>query len=78
MADLFHHFKWTYVAAVYSMGGYGESGLDQLRAALARRSVCIGVSLGISQNHQTNFVDGIVDKLLESKARVVVLFTDQV
>lgn len=77
MSHLFKHFDWTYVAAVYSKGSYGEGGVEQLRAAAAKLSICIGAALGIAQNLTPNAVNRIIAKLIDTRARVVVLFTDQ-
>lgn len=77
MAHLFRYFNWTYISAVYSRGGYGESGVDQLMRAAAIYSFCIGVTLPVSRDHSTAEVDGLVFRLIKVKARVVVLFTDQ-
>lgn len=77
MSHLFKHFDWTYVAAVYSKGSYGEGGVEQLRSAAAKLSICIGAALGIAQNPTPMAVNRIISKLVDTRARVVVLFTDQ-
>lgn len=77
MAHLFRHFSWTYISAVYSRGGYGESGVDQLRRASTTYSFCIGVTLPVSRSHSPAEADGLVFTLVKIKATVVVLFTDQ-
>lgn len=77
MAHLFRHFSWTYISAVYSRGGYGESGVDQLMRAATVYSFCIGATLPVSRSHSSAELDGLVSSMLKIKARVVVLFTDQ-
>lgn len=80
MLHLFRHFDWSYVAAVYSKSSYGEGGVEQLRSAVSKlptAAVCIGAALGIPQNPSPATVNRIVARLVETRARVVVLFTDQ-
>lgn len=77
MAHLFIQFNWTYISAVYSKGGYAESGIEELNAVADRYLLCIGVTLPISRSYLEHSTNQLLDKLLEVKAVVVVLLTDQ-
>uniref|UniRef100_A0AC35UA74 G_PROTEIN_RECEP_F3_4 domain-containing protein n=1 Tax=Rhabditophanes sp. KR3021 TaxID=114890 RepID=A0AC35UA74_9BILA len=42
--SLLKHFKWTYVAVVYTAGNYGERGFEELESMLTNEDVCIAHS----------------------------------
>ncbi len=76
MLSVIQHFNWTYVSAVCSEGGYGENALEEFTRQASRLGICVGVSLAASQGAPAGVFRDIVTSLYESKARVVLLFTD--
>lgn len=80
MLHIIDHFSWSYIAAVYSKGNYGEGAVEHLKLAAVRHSVCIGSTFAMSPalSSRRALRENIDSKLAQTGVRVVVLFTDQV
>ncbi|ELT87766.1 hypothetical protein CAPTEDRAFT_211789 [Capitella teleta] len=75
MADIVHHFNWTYVSTVASEGDYGELGIESFQHEARARNICVAITEKIAQTAQESDFDYIITRLLEkSTARVIVLF----
>lgn len=77
MLSLICHFRWSYIAIVYSRGSYGESATEQMKTMASGLSVCIAAKLAISQNPRPEAIADVIERLRRTKVKVVVLFTDQ-
>lgn len=75
--DLLLHFSWTYVAMVYSSGGYGEEAVRRLKEVAGNHSICIGATIAISEHAEENDYNKILSDLYAHRAKIVVLFIDQ-
>ncbi|KHN88099.1 Metabotropic glutamate receptor 5, partial [Toxocara canis] len=71
------HFKWTYVAVVYSAGNYGEKGFEELER-LKSDDVCIAYSEKVKSLAEPAEFDKILNSLRSQKSRpqVVVCFCE--
>ena len=80
MLNVIDHFNWSYIAAVYSKGSYGENAVERLRMSAGRHGVCISSTLGLSTSaaSQRSLKANIESLLVRTGVRIVVLFTDQV
>ena len=84
MVDLVSHFGWEYVNVIFNDDEYGTPGSDAFIDQAMQQNICVHVKIGIPllENSGTNddFVRSIkkvVQSLLNSKATVVVVFTDE-
>ncbi|KAK2145674.1 hypothetical protein LSH36_664g01035 [Paralvinella palmiformis] len=77
--DLIQHFNWTYISAVYSKGGFGESALELFLDIAPKYGICVGSVIGIKQSERNKWAlfDQALNTLLDAGAKVVILFTDQ-
>ncbi|VDK43446.1 unnamed protein product [Anisakis simplex] len=71
------HFRWTYVAVVYSAGNYGEKGFEELER-LKSDDVCIAYSEKVKSLAEPAEFDKILNSLRSQKSRpqVVVCFCE--
>jgi len=74
MIELFLHFNWTYISAVYSRDSYGQSGITDLRKLAQEYEICIDVEEGIDNEFDYR---ALARKLANSNAKVVVLYALQ-
>lgn len=77
MLSLIRHFRWSYVAIIYSRGSYGESATERMKQLASGLSVCIAAMLAVSQNPRPEAIADVIERLRRTKVKVVVLFTDQ-
>ena len=85
MVDLVSHFGWEYVNVIFNDDEYGTPGSDAFIDQAIQHNICVHVKIGIPllENSGTNndgFVRSIkkvVQSLLNSKATIVVVFTDE-
>ena len=85
MVDLVSHFGWEYVSVIFNDDDYGTPGSDAFVDRAMQQNICVHVKIGIpllekSETNNDDFVKSIkkvVKSLLNSKATVVVVFTDE-
>ena len=85
MVDLISHFGWEYVSVIFNEDDYGTPGSDTFTDRATQQSICIHAKIGIplleeSGTNSDDFITSIkkaVQSLLNSKATVVVVFTDE-
>lgn len=76
MADIIHHFNWTYVSLVTSEGLYGDSGMTSFLRDARSGNFCVAVLEVVPRLATEATLDGIIRSLLRrQRARVVALFT---
>ena len=77
MADIIHHFNWTYVAAVGADDSYGRNGIWSVikEAENKKGSFCVALTEFISLNSQTTNIKDIVKRLRRHEnIRVITLW----
>ena len=81
MVDLVSHFGWEYVSVIFNDDEYGAPGSNAFIDRAMEQSVCINIEIEISLKASgvnfNKFIKKSVRTLLNSKASVVVLFTDE-
>ena len=80
MVDLVSYFGWEYVNVIFDENEYGDSGSNAFVDAATERSICVDVKIGILPSEVSGANETIVkaiSKLLNSKASVVVVFSDK-
>ena len=80
MIDLVSYFGWEYVNVIFDDNEYGESGSNAFVDAATELGICIDVKIGILLSEESGANETIVkaiSKLLNSKASVVVVFSDE-
>lgn len=76
MADIVHHFNWTYVSLVTSEGLYGDSGMVSFLRDARVGNFCVAVMEVVPRLATNATFDNIVQSLMRRpQARVVALFT---
>ncbi|KAK0425117.1 hypothetical protein QR680_009040 [Steinernema hermaphroditum] len=75
--NLLKHFRWDYIAVVYSAGNYGEKGFEELER-LSDDEVCIAYSEKIKSLADPEDFDKVLTSLTSQKSRpqVVVCFCE--
>jgi len=73
MVNLINHFKWTYIAAVYSKGSYGESAIERLKAMAPGHQICVGPTLAIAQNANRTILKDVVMNLVNKEVRLLAI-----
>ena len=80
MVDVISHFGWEYVNIIFSDDEYGISGSNAFTDGATQHNICIDVKIGIPSSDVSGTnktVVKAVKALLNSKASVVVVFTDE-
>ena len=77
MIDILLRFKWTFVSTIYAMNPYGEPGINAFERLASMDNICIDLNEGIDEDYTPVQYDNLVDKLVSSKANVVVIFASQ-
>ena len=77
MIDILLRFNWTYVSTIYSRNTYGEPGITAFRKLAEQNGICINIDEGIDGDYKPGFFDELSGKLINSTAKVVVVFTSQ-
>ena len=75
--DLLLHFNWTHISTIYSKDPYGQPGTDELKLLAKQYGMCIDLDVGIEDDFVDEDYRRLADQLVESNARVVVLFTHE-
>ena len=85
MVDLVSHFGWEYVSVIFNDDEYGAPGSDAFIDRAMQHKICIDTIIDIppleasetSYNEFNRSVEKAVTTLLNSKASVVIVFTDE-
>ena len=77
MIDILLHFRWTFVSTIYSRNPYGEPGIAEFENLANKDGICIDLNEGIEEDYSDRQYDELTDKLIASKANVVVIFASQ-
>lgn len=77
MIDVMLRFNWTYVSNIYSRNPYGEPGITEFQNLARENGICIDLDEGIEDNFTPEQFAGLAEKLKNSEANVVILFTSQ-
>ena len=75
MIDLMLHFNWTYISTIHTRNAYGQPGIDEVHALAAEYGICIDLTEGIDDDFTDLDYQMLIDKLINSQANVVVVFT---
>ena len=75
MIDLMLHFNWTYISTIHTRNAYGQPGIDEVHALAAEHGICIDLTEGIDDDFTDFEYQILTDKLINSQANVVVVFT---
>uniref|UniRef100_A0A8C4QUU7 Metabotropic glutamate receptor 3 n=1 Tax=Eptatretus burgeri TaxID=7764 RepID=A0A8C4QUU7_EPTBU len=65
MADIVHHFGWTYIATIASVGDYGETGIEAFEQEARHRNICIAISEKIASSGIHEDFDKVVQNVQE-------------
>ena len=76
MVDLVSYFGWEYVSVVFSDNDCGISASNAFANNAMKYDICIDKKIDISSSEINETIGEAVQTLLESRATVVVLFTD--
>ena len=83
MIDVVHHFGWEYVNVIFNDDEYGVSQSDAFINGVMQQSICIHTENRIPKASEVNYnqfsriIKESVRTLLNSKASVIVVFTDE-
>ena len=80
MVDLVSYFGWEYVNVIFDDNEYGDSGSNAFVDAATEHGICVDVKFGILPSEVSDANETImkaISKLLNSKASVVVVFSDE-
>ena len=77
MIDVMLRFNWTYISTIYSRNPYGTPGIDAVHSLAARKGICIDLDEGIDDSYTEEDFGKLAQRLEDSIANVVVLFTSQ-
>ena len=77
MVDVLLQFNWTYVSAIYVRNTYGEPGIEEFRALAEKHGICIDLDRGINSDFENSDFEDLAESLIESNARVVILFVTE-
>ncbi|XP_010868833.3 extracellular calcium-sensing receptor isoform X1 [Esox lucius] len=74
MADIIDYFQWNWVIAVASDDEYGRPGIEKFEKEMEERDICIHLNELISQYFEEWQIQGLVDRIENSSAKVIVVF----
>ena len=77
MIDLLLAFNWTYISTIFTRDAYGEPAITELKKLATENGVCIDMDEAIEENFNETDYQKLAEKLRNSTAKVVVLFTTQ-
>ena len=75
MVDLMLHFNWNYISTIHTRNAYGQPGIDEVHALAAKHGICIDLAEGIDDDFTDFDYQTLADKVINSQANVVVVFT---
>ena len=75
MIDLLLAFNWTYISTIFTRDAYGEPAITELKKLAIENEMCIDVDEAIEENFNESDYQKLAEKLRNSTAKVVVLFT---
>ncbi|XP_074641274.1 metabotropic glutamate receptor 3-like [Tubulanus polymorphus] len=78
MIRLLLHFKWSYIAAVFSQGGYGTEGVKHIQERVASKGICFETLAEIRIHSYQEDYDMIVRRLILGKSKVVIVFANTI
>ncbi len=58
--DILLHFNWTYISAINSPGGYGESGIKTIKELAHEHDICIAYASEVRKGSTDEDYDKIV------------------
>ena len=77
MIDLLLAFNWTHISTIFNRDAYGEPAIIELKKLATENGMCIDVDEAIEENFNETDYQKLAEKLRNSTAKVVVLFTTQ-
>ena len=75
--DLLLHFNWTHISTIYSRDQYGQPGTDELKLLARQYGMCIDLDEALENHFVLRHYQDLANRLVNSDARVVVLFTHE-
>ncbi|XP_071805941.1 metabotropic glutamate receptor 5-like [Asterias amurensis] len=73
--DLLLHYRWDYVALIYSLDSYGIRGAHEVQKLAEKNGICLAFSSPIANGATDTEIDEVVDKLKRYRfATVVIVF----
>ena len=77
MLDIMLHFNWSYVSTIFSRNTYGEPGINEFKTLAKKYDICIDLDEGIDDHFTIKKFRDLAERLIESEANIVILFTSQ-
>uniref|UniRef100_UPI00358F4769 extracellular calcium-sensing receptor isoform X2 n=1 Tax=Myxine glutinosa TaxID=7769 RepID=UPI00358F4769 len=74
MADIVHHFGWTWIGLISSDDDYGRPGIESFRQHAEANGVCVEFANAISRYDSPEDVQTVVNIISNSTAHVIVAF----
>ncbi|KAJ3590091.1 hypothetical protein NHX12_008045 [Muraenolepis orangiensis] len=78
MAKLVLHFGWTWVGTIAADDDYGKYGIKEFKEQVEDAGVCISFSETLPTTSSPEDIKRIVDTVVESTARIIVVFSSDV
>ncbi|XP_051580751.1 vomeronasal type-2 receptor 1 [Myxocyprinus asiaticus] len=78
MAQLVLHFGWTWVGTIAAEDDYGKYGIKRFKEVVEEAGVCISFSETLPKISNPEAIQGIVNSVLESTAKIIVVFSSDV
>ncbi|KAK0156299.1 Vomeronasal type-2 receptor 1 [Merluccius polli] len=78
MAKLVLHFGWTWVGTIAADDDYGKYGIKEFKEQVEDAGVCISFSETLSTVSSPEDIKRIVDTVVESTAKIIVVFSSDV
>ncbi|XP_069616621.1 extracellular calcium-sensing receptor [Ranitomeya imitator] len=75
MADIIEYFQWNWVGTIAADDDYGRPGIEKFREEAEERDICIDFSELISQYSPIEEIEILVDRIQNSTAKVIVVFS---
>ena len=75
--DLLLYFNWTHISTIYSRDQYGQPGTDELKLLARQQGMCIDLDEALENHFVLKDYQALANRLVNSDARVVVLFTHE-
>ncbi|KAM4627133.1 vomeronasal type-2 receptor 1 [Polymixia lowei] len=78
MAKLVLHFGWTWVGTIAADDDYGKYGIKEFKEQVEEAGVCISFSETLPKVSSPEDIQRIVDTVIESTAKIIVVFSSDV
>uniref|UniRef100_A0A8C6SBW6 Vomeronasal 2, receptor 1 n=1 Tax=Neogobius melanostomus TaxID=47308 RepID=A0A8C6SBW6_9GOBI len=78
MARLVLHFGWTWVGLIAADDDYGKYGIKDFKELVEEAGVCVSFSETLPKVHSPEDMQRIVETVVESTAKVIVVFSSDV